>query len=134
MAPKVCRKTHKDLLLRSQKNVFMSLSGRKFVDKSCTRTFSGNLEKFGEKSFASPKICLLLHLCKGTSGPVAPPVKGQKGKCPAMPPFSGVPAHIILHALSLLVVVSYTVMNMNCQGSPKTAQFITAKISGNVLK
>jgi len=54
-----------------------------------------------------PKMCLLLHLWwKATSAPVAPFMKGQRGNAPAMPPFSGVPVHIILHALCLLVVVS----------------------------
>jgi len=30
--------------------------------------------------------------------------RAERGNAPAMPPFSGVPVHIILHALSLLVV------------------------------
>jgi len=52
-----------------------------------------------------------------------------------MPPFSGVLVHIILHALSLLVVVTcVAVMNINYQRSPKTKQFTTAKMSGNALK
>jgi len=37
--------------------------------------------------------------------PVAPLLKGQRGNALAMPPFSGVPVHFILHELSLLAVV-----------------------------
>jgi len=39
--------------------------------------------------------------------------KGRGGNGPAMPPFCGVPVHIILHALSLLVVVGYTMCHCN---------------------
>ena len=35
----------------------------KTVGKRCTTTFWASLGKFGQKSFVSPKICLLLHLC-----------------------------------------------------------------------
>jgi len=34
----------------------LDLSGRKFVGKSCTKNFSGNLGKFGKKSFALQKF------------------------------------------------------------------------------
>jgi len=52
-----------------------------------------------------------------------------------MPPFFGVPVHIILHAVSSFVVVlCLTVININYERSPKTEQFINAKISGNALK
>jgi len=47
---------------------------------------------------------------------------------PAMPPSSGVPVHIILHAQFV------TVTNINYQRYPKTEQLITTKISGNALK
>jgi len=33
------------------------------IRKKVARTFRASLGKFGQKSFASPKICLLLHLC-----------------------------------------------------------------------
>jgi len=57
--------------------------GREFVGKSCAKNFSWSLGKFGQKSFATPKISLLLNLWwKGTSAPVAPVLKGQRGKCP----------------------------------------------------
>ena len=110
------------------------LHGREFVGKSCTKTFRGSLGKFGKKSFATPKISLLLNLWwKGTSTPVARLLKGQRDECPAMPPPSGVPVHIDLHALSLLVVVGYNEHKLY-QRYPKTEPFITAKISGNALK
>jgi len=38
------------------------LCGRKFVGKVGTKTFRASLGNFGQKSLASPKICLLLHL------------------------------------------------------------------------
>jgi len=37
------------------------LCGRKFVGKSCFKTFLGSLGKFGQNSLAFPKICLLLY-------------------------------------------------------------------------
>jgi len=53
MAPNVCRKTSEDHFLEvTQKN----------VGKICT-TFWASLGKFGQKSFALPKICLLLQIC-----------------------------------------------------------------------
>jgi len=33
-----------------------------FSHKVASKVFRANLEKFGQKSFAPPKICLLLHL------------------------------------------------------------------------
>jgi len=39
-----------------------NLCGRRFLGKSRTTTFRASLGKFGQKSFAIPKICLLLHL------------------------------------------------------------------------
>jgi len=41
---------------------------------------------------------------KAPPPPFHPFWKIRGGNAPAMPPFSGVPVHIILHALSLLVV------------------------------
>jgi len=54
MAPNVCRKTSEDHLLGGHTT--------KMVGKSCTTTFLASLGKFGQKSFAPPRICLLLHL------------------------------------------------------------------------
>jgi len=53
-----------------------------------------------------------------------------------MPQFSGVPVHIILHALSLFVVVLYghTVTDINYERSPTTEQFTATKMSDNALK
>jgi len=41
------------------KTVFMMFVGKNIN----TKAFLASLGKFGQKSFASPKICLLLHLC-----------------------------------------------------------------------
>ena len=43
------------------KKVFM-IFVRKFVGKSRTKTFRASLGEIGQKSFKTPKICLLLHL------------------------------------------------------------------------
>ena len=43
---------------RSYQKGLNDLCEREFVDKSCTKTLQWSLEKFGQKSFASPKICL----------------------------------------------------------------------------
>jgi len=87
-----------------QKKLFVIFTGKNLQAKVAQKTFRSSLGKFGHTSFSPPKFCLLLHVWKGISVPVAPLLKGQKRKCPAMPQFSGVPVHIILHALSLLVV------------------------------
>ena len=93
--------TWRPFLEVTPKKVFM-------ICKSCTKTFRESLLKFGQKSFTTPKISLLLNLWwKSTSAPVAPLLKGQGMNTPAIPPSSGVPVHINLHALSLLVVVGY---------------------------
>jgi len=61
MLPNVCRKTHEDLFFGGHiKKVFMFFVWRKFLGKSRTKTFRANLGKFGQKSFAPPKIWLLL--------------------------------------------------------------------------
>ena len=46
---------------------------------------------------------------KDTSATAAPLLIVQRGNGPTMPPFSGVPVHIVLHTLSLLVVAGYNV-------------------------
>jgi len=57
------------------------------------------------------------------------------GNALAIPPFSGVPGHIIPHALFSPVAVSCNVsLQWTYQRSPKTEQFTTAKVSGNALK
>jgi len=64
IAPNVCRKTNEDLCLElTHKKGLHDLCGRKFVGKSCRKMFRASLRKFGQKSFAPPKICLLLRLC-----------------------------------------------------------------------
>jgi len=51
----------------------------------------------------------MILLWKSTPAPVVLFLKGRGTNAPAMPPLSGVPVHIILHTLSLLVVVGYNV-------------------------
>jgi len=45
------------------KNGLHDLCGRKFVGKSCTKTFRANLGEIRAKILRTLKICLLLHLC-----------------------------------------------------------------------
>ena len=44
------------------KKGLLDLCGRNFVGRSRTKTFRASLGKFGQKSYATPKICLFLHL------------------------------------------------------------------------
>jgi len=68
MAPNVCRKTQDDLLGEvTPKKGLHDLCGKIFGRKSRTKSFQKHLGKFGQKSFAPPKICLLLHLWADSS-------------------------------------------------------------------
>jgi len=63
MVPNVCRKTNDDLFFGGHTEKGLNdLCGRKFVGKSRTKTSRTSLGRFGQKSFATPKIFLLLHL------------------------------------------------------------------------
>jgi len=100
VAPKVCRKNMKTFFRSYTKKRFSWSLWRICVGKSCTKNFSGKFLGKSGKILRTPKICLLLHLWwKGTSAPVATLLKGQRGNALAIPPFSGVPVHIILRAL-----------------------------------
>jgi len=55
MAPKVCRKTSEDH--------FLGVTPQKRSAKVARQLFWQVWVKFGQKSFATPRICLLLHLC-----------------------------------------------------------------------
>ena len=97
------------------------------------KKFFGQVWGSSGKILRNQKVCLLLHLWwKGTSPPVVPLLKGQRGKWP-------------LHASILRRPCAYystrtlftrcklqcvTAMNINYQRSPKTEQFMTAKIQG----
>jgi len=70
MAPKVCKKSHEDffgvtsqLFLRGHTKIRPSWPlWENFIGKSCTNTFQASLGKYGQKSFAPPKIRRLLRL------------------------------------------------------------------------
>ena len=120
------------------KKGFNDLRGREFVVKNCIKIVSGSLGKSGQKSFATPKICLLLHLWwKGTCTPVAPLLKGQRDECPGHASIFRLPCAyystrtLFTRCCSLQFVI---VMKINYQRSPKTEQFMTSKIPGNALK
>ena len=95
----------------------------------------GNLGKI----LRTPKICLLLHLWwKGTSAPVAPLLKGQRGKC--CPRYGSILRRPCAYDSTRTLFTRccrlqcVTAMNINYQRSPKTEQFTTAKVSGNARK
>ena len=70
------KNTWRPVLEVKPKKDLIDLCGRKFVGKSCTKTFSGKFGEIREKSLAPLKICLLLHQWwKGTSGPITPLLK-----------------------------------------------------------
>ena len=64
MGPTFAEKYVKTIVSRAtpKKGLYV-LCGRKFIGKTRTKTFRASLGKVGQKSFASPKISLLLHLC-----------------------------------------------------------------------
>jgi len=66
MAPNVCRKTHEDLFGGHTKKMSSWSMWEKIYRQSRTKTFRASLGKFGQKSFAPPKIFLLLHLRTST--------------------------------------------------------------------
>jgi len=138
MAPKVCIKPHEDLFWRlHQKDVFMIFVRENVLAKVAQTPF-GQVWGDSSKILLTPKLCLLLHLWwKGTSAPIAPLLKEQRGKCPRHAPILRHPCAysstrtLFTRCCRLKCV---TVMNINQQRSPKTEQFTTAKISGNALK
>jgi len=64
----------------TSKKSLHDLCGRKFIGKSPTTTFRASLGKFGQKSFAPPKICLLLYLCFEVGYWPATPIQQSKVK------------------------------------------------------
>jgi len=96
----------RDLILEvTPKRVLHDLCGRKCKGKSCTKTFRASLGKFVQNF--TPQKFACFYTCDEKSPPPPLPLvwKGRGGKAPAMPPVSGASVHIMLHALSLLVVV-----------------------------
>ena len=137
MTPNISKRIRADILWRSHQKVHNDPCRKEFVGKSCTKTFLGCLGKFGQKSFATPKICLLLNLWwKGTSSPVAPLFKGLRDETQHASTFrrpcACCSAHTLFTRCCRLQFV--TVMNINCQWHPNAEQFITAKIPDNALK
>ena len=141
----VCIKTQEDLFLEvAPKRGLHNLCGRKFVGKSCTINFSGKFGEIRAKSFAPPK-CACSYTCdeKAPSLPLPFFWKGRGENALAMPPFSGIPLHIILHAISLLVVVSQcfstffasrtTLCNKKFLGNTKQNFIITIMMFSSVL-
>jgi len=97
MASKV-KKTYEDLS-----------GGNTKMAKVAQKTFRASLGKFGKNPSHPTHLPAPTRMMKRHLRLVATLLKGQKGNGLAMPPFSSVPMHIILHALSLLAVVGYNV-------------------------
>ena len=127
----------RDLILKvTPKRGLHDLCGRKFIGKSCTKTFRACLGKFGQ-NFAPQKFACFYIYDEKSPPPYCPSFERAEGKrSPPMPPFSGASVHIILHALSTRCcsMQCVTAMNINYQRSHKTEQLIPANISGNALK
>jgi len=60
--PTFAEKQMKTFLEVTPKKILNILCGRTILGKSHTTTFRASLGTFGQKSFAPPKICLLLYL------------------------------------------------------------------------
>jgi len=104
------QKTHEDLFLQiTSKKVFMIFVGENLWAKIAQKPFRASLGRFGQKSFALPNICLLLHLWwKGTFASIVPLLKGRRGKCSRHASILRRPC-AQYSALSLLVAVGYNV-------------------------
>ena len=137
MAPKVCKKTHEDLFCRWHREKFFII----FWGKICWQKLHKNV--FGQVWGNTDKKILHTHQnlparapMKRNLHPVAHLLKEQRGNAPAMPIFSGVPVHVILHALftRCCKLQCATIMNINDQRSPDTKQFITGGRTHPVLR
>jgi len=113
------------------------LCGRNFVGKSCTKNWAC-LGKFGKRFFGPQKIWLLLHQWqKGTSDPITPLLKRQRGKCPRHASILQRPcAYYSTRALftRCFRLQCVILMDIHYHRYPKTEQLITAKISTDALK
>ena len=110
VAPKFCLETHEGLFGSYTRERSSWPLWKKICWQKLHKKLFGQVWGNSGKILCTPKICLLLYLWwKVTSTPVALILKGQGGKTLAMPPFSDVSMHIILHALSLLVIVGCNV-------------------------
>jgi len=91
------------------KEVFMIFMGENLQAKVSQKLY-GQVWGNSGKILRTPKICLLLHYDEKAPPPPLPLFwKGRGWNALAMPPFFGIPVHIILHALSLFVVSGYNV-------------------------
>ena len=97
------KNTWRTFLQVTPKKALHDLCGRNFVGKSCTKKLFVQVWGNSGKNLSRPqKFACSTPMMKNNLRPQSPPLE-----CPAMPPFSSDPEHIILHALSLLVVVGY---------------------------
>ena len=109
MTSTICIKTHEDLFVGYTNKRSSWFLWEKICRQKLHKNISGNFVEIRAKPFAPQKFA-----CSSTYGEkISPPPlpffrKDREGNALAMPPFSGVPVQIILHAFSLLVV-SYNV-------------------------
>ena len=110
------------------------LCERKCVGKSCTNTFWASLGRF-EQNPSHPKTSSApAPMMKRNLRTHCPSFERAEGKMPSIlrHPCAYSSTHTLFTRCCRLQCV--TVMNISQQRSPKTEQFITAKISGNALK
>ena len=119
-----------------QKEVFMIFVGENFRQKLHKNLFEQVWGSWA-KSFAPQKFACSYTYDQRHLRPRCPSFERVEGKC--LRHASNLPrprtcyfTHIPFTRCCRLQCV--TAMNMNCQRSPKTEQFVTAKISGNALK
>ena len=103
------KKTWRPFWRLHQKEVFMIFVGETLQAKVAQKLY-GHVWGNSGKILRIPRICLLLHYDeKAPPPPLHLFWKGRGWNALAMPPFFGIPVHIILHALSLFVVSGYNV-------------------------
>ena len=102
------KNTWRPFLEATPKKLLRDLCGRKFVGKSCTKILSGKFREIRAKILCTPKNLSAPTPTKRHFCPVAPLLKGQKGKCFRHASIFRRPC-AYYPTLSLLVVVGYNV-------------------------
>jgi len=128
---------HMNIFLEvTPKKVIRDLYWKKFAGKSGPKNFSVKFGEIRAYILFTPKILPAPTRMKRHFRPRCPPFERSEAEMPRHAsifrgPCAYYPTRTLFARCWLQCV---TAMNINYQRSPKTEQFITAKISGNVLK